>query len=315
MRRQRNGLERRCRAGRWIAALAVLVLVAACGSGDSDRQRLMALVDAGDWDAVRTEAEQLRQSGLVAPWLDYADGMAAMEEGDEDEARRLLAAAAETDDTLAAPIAKAWADAARVDYEEGWRERATARMAEAVRVDPATDPGELLPAVANYLYRVRKDYDTAWPLYERLQEERPEPQRLVPEWVYRWGHLHELRGDLDGARAIYEDFIREFPDDKEQGRYAHWRYCDVLIEQARQAREAGDDDRAMGLLQAALDDGWHIDQQQRAEYMMGQILESEGEVARAKKHYAKVVEYGEVVETEVVDDARARLEALDGEQD
>jgi len=299
----------------WRAATVVgtCVVLAACGSDDSARKELMALVDAGEYGQVRAEAERLRQSGVLEPWLDYADGLAALHEGDEEDARRLLESVVQRDRELAAPIAKAWADAARVDHEAGWRERATVRMTEAVLADPSVDLDPMLPAVASYLYRVRKDYDAAWPLFERLVTTRPEPASRVPEWVYRWGHLHELRGDLDGARQIYESFIAEFPADKDTGRFVHWRYCDVLIEQARQARESGDQQKAIDLLGLVLEDGWHVDQQQRAEFVFGQILEAQGRPDLARPHYDRVVQFGEIIETEVVDDARQRLEALDAQ--
>lgn len=293
--------------------VGLCLALAACGSNDSMRKELMALVEAGEWGQVRAEAERLRQTGVLEPWLDYADGLAALHEGDEEDARRLLESVVERDPQFAAPIAKAWADAARVDYEAGWRERATVRMTEAVLADPSTDPDPMLPAVASYLYRVRKDYDAAWPLFERLVTTRPEPASRVPEWVYRWGHLHELRGDLPGARKIYESFIDEFPGDKDTGRFVHWRYCDVLIEQARQARESGDPQKALELLGLVIEDGWHVDQQQRAEFMLGQILETQGRPDLARPHYDRVVQFGEIVETEVVDDARQRLEALDAQ--
>lgn len=56
---------------------------------------------------------------------------------------------------------------------------------------------------------------------------------------------------------------------------------------------------------------WHADQQERAEYLMGQIREQQGELELARAHYERVIELSESFTTDVVEPARARLEALD----
>ena len=261
-------------------------LLVSCGGGGSDRQAMLDRIEAGDWAGIRAEARLLRQAGVVEPWLDYADGLAALHEGAEQPARRLLRDAVAADPSLAADVARAWADLAREDRAADWRDRARGRMAEAVLIDPSTDPGRMLAAVADYLYRHLKNYDAAYPLYERLYRERPEPVDRHPEWLYRWGHSLELKGDLEGALAIYGEFLERFPDDMKQGRFVHWRYMAVLMAQAEQARARGDLDEAIELLKRARLGNWHLDQQSRVEYLAGQIREQQGELELARQHYA-----------------------------
>lgn len=220
-------------------ALVALVALSACGGGDEAQQALMAEVDAGNWEEVRAQATLLREAGVVAPWLDYAEGLSSLHLGAEQNARRLLAAAVTADSTLAMDIAASWAALAHEDYEAGWRDRARERMSEAILTYPPTDPGPMLPAVADYLYRHIKEYDAARPLYRRLYEERPEPSGRHAEWMYRWGHLLELGGDLEGARRVYEEFIETFPEDRPQGRYARWRYMKLLLLEAEASRARG----------------------------------------------------------------------------
>jgi tetratricopeptide (TPR) repeat protein len=286
-------------------------LLVSCGGGGTDRAAMLERVEAGDWKGLRAEAALLRQAGVVEPWLDYADGLAALHEGAEQPARRLLGDAVEADPSLAADVARAWAELAREDHAAGWRDRARERMAEAVLIDPSTDPVPMRPAVADYLYRHLKNYDAAYPLYERLYQERPEPVARHPEWIYRWGHSLELKGDLVGALAVYNEFLELFPDDMKQGRYVHWRYMAVLMAQAEQARARGDLDQAVELLRGARLGNWHLDQQSRVEYLAGQIREQQGQLELAREHYELAVRHGEKRTSEVVDDARARLEALD----
>jgi len=268
-------------------------------------------VEAEDWTGIRAEAQLLRQRGVVAAWLDYADGLAALHEGAEQPARRLLGEAVAADPSLAPDVAMAWAAAALEDYETGWRDRARERMAEAVLFDPSTDPGPLLPAVADYLFRHLRNYDAAYPIYERLYRERPEPVGRHGEWIYRWGRSLQLKGDLVGAQAVYEEFLELFPRDTGQGRYVNRRYMEVLMERAGQARDRGDLDEAVELLVKARRGEWHLDQQERAEFMAGQIREQQGQLELAREHYVIVILHSEKRSSEVVEDARARLEALD----
>lgn len=268
-------------------------------------------VEAEDWTGIRAEVTVLRKAGVVASWLDYADGLASMHEGAEQPARRLLGEAVAADPSLAPAVALAWAEAAREDHAAGWRDRARERMAEAILFDPSTDPGLMLPAVADYFYRYLKNYDAAYPLFERLYRERPEPTGRHPQWVYRWGHSLELKGDLAGAQAVYEEFFELFPSNMDQGRFAHWRFMGVLMKQAEQARVRGDLDEAVQLLVLARRGNWHLDQQERAEFMAGQIREQQGQLELAREHYQIVIKHSEKMNSEVVEDTRARLEALD----
>lgn len=294
-----------------VLACALLSGLAACGTDHSERDAMLALVDHQDWEEIRARAQVLREAGASGAWLDYSEGLSSLHLGGEQNARRLLAAAVQADSTLAPEAAKAWSTLALADYEAGWRDRARERMAEAVLMDPSTDPGPLLPAVADYLFRFVKKYDEVRPLYRRLYEERPEPESRHPEWVYRWGHLIEMQGDLPGARAVYEEFLKTFPDDRDQGRYVRWRYMHVLLLQAEDARSRGDLQGAVDLCMLIRAGEWHLDQQERAEYMMGQISEQQGELELARDHYERVVAYSEKFMSEAVEPAKARLEALD----
>jgi tetratricopeptide (TPR) repeat protein len=296
---------------RGLFAVSLLVAgLAGCGGG-ADRDALLALVEAGSYEDARARALELRQSGVTEPWLDHAEGLACLRTGEEQLARQRLRDAAAADPSLAAPIAGVWFEAAHEDFEAGFRDRARERMAEAVLLDPSSDPGPMLPAVADFMYRFLKDYDAAFPLYERLYRERPDPVTRHTEWVYRWGHLNEMRRDLDKAREIYEEFIVEWPDDMKQGRFVHWRYMNVLMEQAKALQEGGDLDGAIELLALCRLADWHLDQQERAEFLAGQIREEQGEYALARQHYETILRHAERVESEVVDPARKRLEALD----
>jgi hypothetical protein len=85
----------------------------------------------------------------------------------------------------------------------------------------------------------------------------------------------------------------------------------VLVEQAKALHEAGDADGALELLALCRMTDWHLAQQQRSEFLAGQIREEQGEYALARQHYEIILRHAERVESEVVEPARERLEALD----
>lgn len=297
---------------RFMCLLSVLLLAAGCGGSDeAERAALVAMVDAGEYEPALTRAAELRAAGTIAPWLDRAEGIANFQLGREQLARKQLRDAVAGDPSLGPEIAAFWAEAAREDYRAGFRDRARERMAMAVHLDASTHAGPMLPAVADYVYRFEKDYETARPLYEKLFLERPKPVSRHPEWVYRWGHLLEKEGDLDGALAVWDQFFEEFPDEMKQARFVAWRYINVLIHQAQEASAAGDPDAALELIKRTKLGGWHLDQQQKAELVAGEICEEHGQFDEARVRYLRVLEYRPPVETTFPDDARARLEALD----
>jgi tetratricopeptide (TPR) repeat protein len=297
---------------RIVCLLGGLVFALGCGGDDSvERDALVALVDAGEYEQVLEQAAELRAGGKIAPWLDRCEGVANFHLGREQLARKQLRDAVENDPDLAPEVAALWAEAAREDYREGYRDRARERMAVAVLIDPSTHPGPMLPAVADYMYRFLKNFDAAAPLYEQLYRERPDPKSRHPEWFYRWGHLLEKRGDLDQALAVWDDFFETFPNEMKQARFVTWRYINVLIRQAEEASAAGDPDAALALIKRTKLGGWHLDQQQKAELVAGEICEEHGQFDEARVRYERVLEFKTPIETTFPDDARARLEALD----
>jgi tetratricopeptide (TPR) repeat protein len=289
----------------------LLVFLGSCASDDAERNAIDTLLQAGEYEQVIARAQELRADGTIAPWLDSAEGRASFALGREQDARRQLHDAFVGDPSLGPELAAFWADAAREDFDAGFRDRARERIAEAVLLDPSTDPGPMLPGLADYMYRYRKDFDAATPLYERLYRERPEPVSRHPEWVYRWGHLLEKQGDLDGALAVWDEFFETWPNEMKQARYVSWRYINVLIRQAEEASAAGDVEAALALIKRTKLGGWHLDQQQKAELVAGQICEEHGLYDEARVRYERVLEYRTPVVTEFPDEARTRLEALD----
>ena len=74
---------------------------------------------------------------------------------------------------------------------------------------------------------------------------------------------------------------------------------------------SSDLDEAVEILERARLGNWHLDQQSRVEFLAGQIREQQGKLELAREHYELVLRHSEKRSSEVDDDARARLEALD----
>lgn len=286
------------------------VLSAGCG-GDTGREDLLALLDAGQYDDVEARVAELRADGMLAPWLDYAEGVVAFRQGREELARRRLQDAAAADAAFVSPASELLDAAARVDYEAGHRERARARMATAILIDPTIDPEPMLDSAADYLFRFERNYEAARPLYHRLYTERPEPASRHTQWVFRYGYTLEMADDDEGARAIYEEYLETWPEEMQIGARVTRRYMDLLIKKAQSVGAAGDVDEALALVKMTKLGGWHMDRQQRAEFVAGEVCEQAGRYDEARVHFARVLEYAPRVQSEFYDLATARLEALD----
>ena len=290
---------------------ALLSVVVGCGGGeDPARGRLQSLVEAEDWTEVRANVELLRQEGVTGAWVDLAEGLALLHQNADREAERLFEKAAARDSSLAPRIAEAWQERALEDHGEGWDNRAKERMAQALIYAPTLDPGPLLDPVADHFYRFTKEFDRAYPLYLRLYRERPEPEAKHPEWVYRYGYCLEQEGFLDSAMGVYEEFIETWPEDRDIMRFVQWRYMSGLLEQAERARAEARPDAALELLRRCLDSGWHMDLQQQARYLAGEIEEERGRLVEAREWYDRVVADGNRFGGDVVAKARERLDAL-----
>lgn len=292
----------------WISA--VMVVFAGCSSVASHRETLEPLIAVGDWEEIRARVELLRQEGEAGSWIDLAEGIALLHQNADKAAEPLFESAVAADSSLALLVAEHLATLSRQDHEQGWEERARRRMADALRLDPSIDPGDQISFVADYFFRFSRDFERAYPLYRRLYRERPEPTSRHREWVYRYGHCLESLGFEDTAMAVYEEYISTWPDDLSIMRYVQWRRMNLLIEQAEELRGAAQPARALELLTQCIDNGWHVDLQQRARYLAGEIEEDRNDLHAARAWYEQVVDAGGSAGSQLVVSARARLDAL-----
>lgn len=292
----------------WI--IGAMVVFAGCSSVASHRETLEPLIEAGNWDEIRARVELLRQEGERSAWIDLSEGLALLYQNADKAAEPLFATAVAADSSLAPLVAEHLATLARQDHEQGWQERGRRRMADALRLQPSIDPGDQIDTVADYFFRQARDFEHAYPLYRRLYRERPEPASRHREWVYRYGYCLQILGFEDTAMAVYEEFIGTWPQDRGIMRFVQWRRMNLLIEQAEGLRGAAQPARALDVLTQCIDSGWHVDLQQRARYLAGEIEEDRDDLHAARAWYEQVVATGGSAGGQLVESARARLDAL-----
>lgn len=291
------------------ALLLLLSVPMACGGPDS-RAEIDALVEAGDWTELSARVEVLRSEGAKGPWLDRAEGLALLASNSDRAALDRLERAAEAQPEYAADFAVRLAEAAQADLAEGWKDRAARRMLAAFRFDNDVELGALADPVGDLLYRYEKDFAAAEIIYRRLESELPEPGRKHGEWTYRYGYCLEKSGQVDAAMDIYEKFRNTQARDQNHLRFVQWRTMRILIERAEEARLAAQPERALELLEQSMMGGWHMDLQQEARYLAGQIEEERGELQAARKWYDMILADGSRFGGELVSKARTRLDAL-----
>lgn len=293
-----------------LALMGLLLVLSGCASEDTRQQEFEALIEAKNWEEIRARVQLLRQEGASGRWIDLAEGLALLHQNADKAAEPLFASAVAADSSLAPRIAAQLGALAEADFAQGWEERGRRRYAEAIRLQPGFDPGEHLGTVADYFFRFEKDYARAFPLYRRLYRERPEPASRHMEWVYRYGHCLETLGFEENAMAVYDEFVETWPEDRSIMRYVQWRRMNVMLEQAERLRTQAQPAQALELLERCIDIGWHVDQQQRARYLAGQIEEDRDQLHAARDWYEQVVDTGGRASSQLVEQARARLDAL-----
>jgi tetratricopeptide (TPR) repeat protein len=294
-----------------VAALLMMVTMSACAGSSSEQRELEPLIEDGRWDEVRARVEALRQSGGQGTWIDLAEGLVLLHADEDRKAEPLLRRVVAADSMLAVRVADAYYALAERDRQEGWTDRSRRRYVEAVRSVPTYEVGPQLDSVADYFYRFEKDYPRAFPLYDRLYRERPDPASKHREWVHRYGHCLELLGREEDAAAVYEEFVATWPDDVQIMRYVQWRHVTLLLKWAEQARSSGDLERALELAErAAGSEYWHIDLAQRGRYLAAEIEEARGRRDAARAWYEQVVQGGGRSSDDLIANARARLDAM-----
>ncbi len=296
------------------AGLMTWTAVGCGGSGPTDRRtEFEALLANGEYDEVRARVEVYLESGEQDAWIHMASGLANLRDDADKPAARDFAYAVSLDSTLAPEVAETYRAKAIYDHENEWKERARKRMREAFRYMPSISLEPLTDPVADYLYKIDKDHEGAYQLYKELVTREDAPAKKKKEWKFRWGHSQERLGHVEEALDTYRDYREIFPKDTVFMKYVVWRMMVVLQEQALKAKEAGEYDEALALLDESFMDLWFLEKQMEGWYLAGQIEEDRGRPDFALSWYKRVSREGRRFGGEVVRNAKNRIDAINAQ--
>jgi tetratricopeptide (TPR) repeat protein len=286
---------------RFIAAVWLLVL--GCGAGPAGEMR--AAYEKGDFAEVVVLGRHAVRGGTASPEVHFYYGAALVGVGRDPEGFAEI-------DTAVAANAKLAPDAAALLVELSGREGSSSgdrarRLRKAFELDSGIDLGPRRFAVAATYYEDR-DFERAAALYSEAVSrfsDSPECQTAYARLSECWTAL----GDEKKARHAMETLVRRYPRSR-QAEGAAANLNDILYQDAQKHFEAGEYDEA---IRAATDLAAKADNrslQQKARFLVGQAHEAKGDRAAAYEAYREVIRNDRGDSGQVVERARARIEAL-----
>ncbi|MCI0453253.1 MAG: tetratricopeptide repeat protein [Candidatus Latescibacteria bacterium] len=184
---------------------------------------------------------------------------------------------------------------------------AARELAKASELDPALDLGKKRFAVGDVYFNERR-YPEAAGMYEAAV-------RLFPDTAAcedALSRLAECYAFLDrpaDARKTMENLVKRYPRG-DVARQAWVRLDDISYAEAQKALEAGDLEEAVEVAQALVDRTKNRSLQQKGRLVLGEAYERMGDSGRAYAAYREVIENDRGDSGNVVERARARIEAL-----
>lgn len=184
----------------------------------------------------------------------------------------------------------------------------TARtLAKASELDPALDIGKKRFAVGE-LYFTERRYPDAARVYEeavRLYPDTAACETALANLSECYAHL----GRPAEARETMEILVKRYP----RGSYAReaWvRLDDVSYAEAQKALDAGELEKAAEIASDLVERTKNRSLQQKGRFVLGETYERMGESGRAYATYREIIENDRGDSGNVVERARARIEAL-----
>jgi tetratricopeptide (TPR) repeat protein len=285
------------------AVTLALVVLAGCGGGGEGREVERAFKKGNYADAVALGRHALR-TGEDSPRMHLYYGMSLVAVGRDHEGFREIDTAVRSDSAMAGPAADfLWAHA----IDKPASDIAPRRMRKAHELSPSIDLGRYRFAVADVCFQERS-YAKAASLYD--QAVRAYPDTAACETAYaNLAECWKALGDPARARQAMETLVARYPRSDLAIR-ASARLDDIALDEAQQAYDGGKYDRAVELAQDLASRSQNRSLQQKARFLLGESYEATGKVADAYAVYREIIRGDRGDSGRVVDQARARIEAL-----
>lgn len=287
--------------------IAVAVLCAHCGGGGPAGDMRRAF-EKGDYAEVVTLGRHARKTGADAADVHYYYGLALVALGRDHEGLAEITAAVERDGGLGAGAAEFLREAAA--REGVSRDDAAHRRAFAFELDPSVDPGPHRFAVADYYYGER-DFRSAATHYEQAVKAFPDSSACEGAYA-RLSECWTELGEPARAREAMETLVERYPKGRHAGTVAS-RLDDIAYAEARKHFEAGEYDDAIEVARELVGRSTNRLLQQKTRFLLGESYEAKGDRGAAYNEYRELIRADRGDSGRLVEQARVRIEALQGE--
>jgi tetratricopeptide (TPR) repeat protein len=282
----------------------VLVLALGCG-GSGPGGDMRRAYDKGDFAEAVALGRHAVRGGEADPSVHYYYGMALIAMGRDPEGF------AEVDTALAADAdlrKQAAAELTALSARDGVSATDSARrLRKAFELDDSIDLGPKRFAVAATYYEDR-NCERATTLYSEAVAGYPADPAVETAYA-RLSECYAMMGEEEKAREAMETLVKRFPRGSE-GQGAAANLHDILYQEAQGHLNAGEYDQAIAVASDLVGKADNRSLQQKGRFLLGQAYEAKGDRAAAYEAYREVIRNDRGDSGQIVERARARIEAL-----
>jgi tetratricopeptide (TPR) repeat protein len=190
---------------------------------------------------------------------------------------------------------------------EALNSTAARTLAKAAELDVSIDLGKARFAVADVYFSERR-YAEASSVYEQAVKLYPDTA-ACENALARLSECYAFLGRPEDARSTMETLVKRYP----RGSYARdaWtRLDDIAFAEAQAALDAGNAESAVEIADKLVNRTKNRSLQQKGRFVLGEAYERMGDPTRAYAAYRAIIENDRGDSGNVVNRARARIEAL-----
>lgn len=297
--------------GRLAAAVVVAVAVAPFLAGCADEAgaslaRGDRLLAQGQLEAAIAEYRLARRQQGDDPDVLLRLAQAYASRGDIGTAARLYSTLLEQDSTYRHQVASDLVAAAREALDRGGRDRMARALQFVTPLGVKLIPRDLRIELADH-YSDRQEFAQALPLYLSVLEEDPEAEA---ETLYRTARAYQEVGGCREALPYFQGYVSEAGEVSGEAGGAQWHYGSCLYDVAQQDWRAGQNARALERLDTLLELGTPRTLIDRAQYLRGELLLTNGRDQEALEAFREVLRLNPTRSSPLAQSAEERVRQI-----
>ncbi len=251
-----------------------------------------------------------RRGGERHPDLLFIAGKAYLRLGSEAEAEDAFAECFSKDTTKADAISDYFKEEAKTSMESGLALKGKRFMRQAILYD-----GELslnfgfYNARAGDIMAEQKDYVGAVRFYESFLDAYPDTSGAA-DVMMSLGNAYEEMGEIEKAIELYRRLHDRYPKSRLKTTVI-WKLENLLYRMAEESYEGGNLEEAENLLADLASSASAPLVRERANFLLGEVSEQNGDTRAALRYYREVVNLNLGSSGRLLEKAKERIEALE----